>query len=149
MAQLRAPSYLPPGYYYYATHAPERIGGFGLEWDVGSHTYAREHDRDQRPGLEVHVAKPGASSLAATETRQGVQIDLGLPHATTIYHDGMWDVGPGPDQRSFPPDIIMHWEGSEYHSITLRTAKATYGIRGSKRRGVDLDQLILIARSLA
>jgi len=96
--------------------------------------------------LVVAAAPAGAPPLLGTEHRRGRHVDLGIPGVRAVYHNGIWVLGPGPDEQSFGAGVI-HWDSSTVHSLTVRHSDVTWAVRGPKTRGADFDVLVRMARS--
>ena len=96
--------------------------------------------------LVVAGAPAGAPPLLGTERRRGRRVDIGIPGVEAVYHDGIWALGPGPDERRFGHGLI-HWDSSTVHSLTIRHSGMTWAVRGPKTRGADFRTLVRMARS--
>lgn len=81
--------------------------------------------------VTASVAPPGAV-LFSTENRAGEPVVLSVPGTKAVYHDGTWAFGPGFDEH-VSDGYTMHWERRHFHSITVFTDSATYGVRVPKR----------------
>lgn len=97
--------------------------------------------------LFVVVADEPDQTLFGTEEMAGAPTGLGVSDVEATYHDGIWAAGRGPSERS-AGSVVLHWQSGGCHSLTVRTKTRTLAVRGSETSGVDLDQLIRIARSL-
>lgn len=142
------PSYLPAGYRHIWTIIGIAAHGFGRTEDQAVAMYVRSPSGDDATTpLSVYSAQSGKSvELGATEGRPGDPVDLEIAGAVAIYHDGIWSLGPGNDQK--PNDsIAIHWDTTLIHSLTIRTPGQVFGIRATKL-DADRMELIKIARSL-
>jgi hypothetical protein len=101
---------------------------------------------DWNSPLTIHASPAGEGILAGTENRPGEPVDLGIPSATAVYHDGLWAPGSGEDERDLG-DVIIHWDRTNAHSITIRASNGTYAVRAPKA-DVAFDELVEVARSL-
>ena len=147
---LRVPGYVPDGYRLWTIVYGAEAGGFGFidSEDQYAVTYARgQMPEDKGNALTVFKAPPGASKLAATDDRAGEPVDLDNTDVTAVYHDGMWYLGPGSDERTVGRRVL-HWDRTSFHSVTVRTSEETWGVRGPKNADIDRGELIKIARSL-
>ena len=70
-----------------------------------------------------------------------------LPNMTGIYHDGVWQLGSGPDEVDVPGGPL-YWDNGDVHSITLPVNGGTAAIRASRRAGVELDDRVRIGASI-
>jgi len=95
--------------------------------------------------IVVYKAPPGASKFRSTDDRQGKPVPVGASGPTAVYHDGMWFEGPGADQRT-AGQRTFHWDSSSFHSLTIRAASGTWGIRGPK--SIRVSELVAVAASL-
>jgi len=149
-ANLRLPSYVPPGYSLWTVIQGTDAGGFGFI--DSEEQYAATYLRGKMPeanatALSIFRAPPGATTLAATTERVGEQVDLGVRTATAVYHDGMWLSGPGDEQR-IVKWWVLHWNRATFHSLTVKDSPLIWGIRGPKTSGIDKSELMRIAASL-
>jgi hypothetical protein len=137
--QLPNPSYLPPGFLHRLDVYGNDTAGFGFD----SKQVARIFTRDlslaswNRPLVITWVPRAGAV-LAATENRAGTPVSL--PNGDGVYHDGLWQLGVGPDQVDVPGGPI-HWDRNDAHSITLAVSGGTVAIRASRVAGVEFEEL--------
>lgn len=142
------PSYVPPGYKLRQTIEGPAAMGFGLDPNQVGHFYVHGYtDEEIHTPLSVFMGPPGAPPLAATEHRPGQPVDIGVPNVTALYHDGMWVPGPGEDQQNVGPGVL-HWERAVAHSLTVHAPDGVYAIRGGKRIGAGIDELVKVAKSL-
>lgn len=101
---------------------------------------------DWNTPLTVYSGPADAPDLVATERHAGQSLDIGIAGRQAVYHDGLWQRGPGTDEQTNGADVV-HWDNSSVHSITIRTAGSTYAVRGPKN-SVGFDDLVRIAQSL-
>jgi hypothetical protein len=132
-----APRYVPPGYHFVRRWEGADSGNFPadsrqLTWE---YLTACTQDAWTYPLLVSWVPSVG-TTVTATEHHPGRSVDLGIAGVTAVYQDGWWGVG------------ATSWDSSAVNSITVNWSGGTYGIRGAKTRGVDLERLIKIARSM-
>lgn len=150
MQTLKLPSYLPNGYSLWTVIQGREAAGFGFvdSDDQFAATYTRaKMPAGKDSALTVFRGPPGANTLAATDLRPGEAVTLSVPGTTAAYHDGMWVLGPGREQRTVHRRTF-HWERAMFHSLTVHTSSEVWGIRGPKDGQVDKEQLIRIAVSL-
>jgi hypothetical protein len=146
---LRLPAYVPHGYSLWTVVDGVEAGGFGV---VDSREqYAVTYTQGTMPAAKgtavtVFKAPPGATTLAATDQRGGERVVL-PKGANAIYHDGMWMLGPGPEQRVVG-HRVLHWDRQSFHSVTLHAPSGIWGIRGPKNADVNKQELMKIAMSL-
>lgn len=149
-AELRLPRYLPNGYSLWKVIQGAEAAGFGFSDsdDQYSVTYAcGKMPEAKDTALTVFKGPLNATSLAATTGHSGEEVDLGIAGVTAIYHDGMWFIGPGDEQR-VSGKLVLHWERGSFHSLTVRAPSDVWGVRGPKSIRLDKQELILVARSL-
>jgi hypothetical protein len=146
---IRTPNYVPAGYRSWTTVLGRDAGGFGVESDDQySMTYARGPMPDDKPStLLIYRGPVDSGALMGTELHAGESMDIGVAGAASVYHDGMWAPGPGPEERRVGKQTVIHWERSIRHSVTVRTSTGVVGVRGPKAV-LDVDELAKIARSL-
>jgi hypothetical protein len=116
---------------------------------TATRTYTKPRDSTSlgawsRPLVVAWVPRAGAV-LTATEDRPGVSVDVG--GATGIYHDGLWQLGSGPDEVDIGWGTV-YWDQSDLHSLTFGIADGTVAIRASRLAGVGLDELEQIGVSI-
>ncbi len=142
------PAYLPSGYELSLRVHGSEAGGLGMDASQTGTFYRRATAiEDWRSPLAVYLSGPGAPDLAATEKKQGEQIDLGIVGIKAVYHDGLWMLGQGAEQLDMG-DVVVHWDSSTLHSITARWDGGTCAVRGPKGRGVGYDELINVVKSM-
>jgi hypothetical protein len=101
------------------------------------------HKRWHEP-LHIFVKPAGDRelSLAGTRKHDPTGIDLALADGTTVparYHDGWWA----------KVDHAVQWDTRSFHSVVFECRGYTVGIRGSRAAGVDFDELVHVAQSVA
>jgi hypothetical protein len=139
-------SYIPSGYEFRRQIEGSNAGGFGEDADQAALVYTRGwSDTDWNQALVVYAAPAGDRALLATEKHPGQTVDLGFPQANAVYHDGLRTTGPGEMEQDLG-DVVIHWERSSYHSITIYADAGRYAVRASKET-VDFDELTKVARS--
>jgi hypothetical protein len=143
------PAYVPSGFRLAGQVIGRASFGFGSTEQQTALFYRRGSDyQDALLPLTVHVAPVATDAvLGSTELRPGTIVELDLRGVTALYHDGIWAPGPGDDEQGLG-GVVIHWDRSTVHSITVRTSQYMVGIRGPKYRGVDYSELARIARSL-
>lgn len=145
--QALPPTYIPSGYALRRQLEGSDAAGFGEGANQVALVYTRGWEHvDFAKSLSVYVAPQGAPALAATENHPGLPVDLGISSVQAVYHDGLWAPGSGEMERNLG-DLIIHWDRSVAHSITIWGTDGTYAVRASKD-GVTLDELIRVATSL-
>jgi hypothetical protein len=98
--------------------------------------------------LFVYVSPPtNGVELFSTEEQGGQPIALGVGETHAVYHDGRWELGPGFDARN-AGDVVVHWDSSEWHSVTVVHPAGVYAVRGSRRNGIGARELVAVAESL-
>lgn len=146
-ASSAVPSYITPGYELRREIDGPMAEGLGRDADQKALFYTRGWaDEDWVFPLTVFVASYPNRTLIGTAGRRGNSVEVGVPNVTAAYHDGMWVSGPGEDEHQIGA-VVLHWERSEAHSITISSFDKTYAVRGPKRRGVTFDELVRIAGS--
>ncbi len=145
--QLPNPSYLPPRFVHRLDAYGADTAAFGFDSEQVARIFTRDLSLESwnRPLMIAWVPRAGAV-LAATEDHTGTPVTL--PNGPGIYHDGIWQLGVGPDQVDFPEGTIF-WDRSDAHSITLTVSGGTVAIRASRGAGVDFDDLRLIGGSIS
>lgn len=150
-AKTSGPGYLPTGYELSLQGGGADSGGLGLDPNQIVFLYRRGGTAGTRDDwlhpLAVFFGPVGAPDLISTEEHANSQVDVGVPGVATVYYDGLWGLGPGQDQVQ-AGDVVLHWDSSEIHSVTMRWAAGTAAVRGAKARGVGYDELIKIAASV-
>lgn len=143
------PGYVPPGYRLTSTLHGELFAGLVGPHEQALLVYTRGwSDETFRRPLSVHVSPPeNAAVLFGTEEKRGETVDIGVPDASAVYHDGRWELGNGHDRRA-AGDVVVHWGLGDEHSLTVRHATRVYAVRGSRRNGVSLGELVRVAQSL-
>jgi hypothetical protein len=142
------PSYIPNGYRLQAELAGQIFMAFPGEAEQLRLTYTKGfRDSHFTKPLFIYVSPPQNSPvLAGTEKQRGQVLDVGIPGAQAVYHDGLWQLGPGYDQR-FTGDVFVHWDFSDQHSLTVTHDRVFFGARGSRMNDISLEELVKIARS--
>jgi hypothetical protein len=147
-AQAGRPKHVPAGFKFRA----ELRGatGFGFPGDASQLTfvYARTAlDEDRLFPLTLSVSTATSARLVGTEQHRGTRIRL--PHARSYatYHDGLWMLGSGADERVVGDSTTIHWDRSDVHSLTVRRGGRVYAVRGARSRGVGLEDLVRILES--
>jgi hypothetical protein len=102
------------------------------------HTRGRGY-LDSRFALTVHVTSTPAARLFATEGRAGISVDIGIPGAKAVYHDGWWTPPETDGGRAV-------WGVGTMHSITVYAADRVLGVRAP--RNVGLQELLDVAKSI-
>lgn len=139
------PAYVPSGYKFFRTIVGDEASGF---WGVrrqAATVYVR--GAETMYPLVAHVAREQGARLVGTEGRDGLGIDLGADGATAVYHDGWWAPGRGPDEQR-AGELFIHWDRADAHSITVNAGDRVFAVRGARSKGVSLDELVKVARSL-
>jgi hypothetical protein len=139
------PTYIPHGYSYGFRIDGEAGPGFIRDPDQTVLIYTRSAVDSTHP-LMISLSPSRRLELMATEGHPGLPVALDSG-AEAVYHDGLWSSGPGLDERR-DGDVVVHWDRSDAHSITVRTEDGVYGVRGARSRGVTVDELLKIANSL-
>ena len=148
LTMIAGPSYLPAGYEFSHRAEGARAGGLGSDPSQVGLFYRRGAAlEDLRIPLAVYIGPPSAPDLVATDGRQGAEVDLGVRRTIAKYHDGLWMLGQGEDEFDAGP-VLLHWDRSTLHSVTVRWPGGTVAVRGPKARGVDYNELLKVARSL-
>jgi hypothetical protein len=139
------PAYVPAGYRFAFKVVGEDAAGFWGSRDQVLLTYVS--GSDPALPLAVFAAADADAELLGTEQRDGVLLDIGVADATAVYHDGIWQLGSGPEARQ-AGQVIVHWSRDDVHSITIAVDGTFYAVRGARSKGVSLDELARVARSL-
>jgi hypothetical protein len=143
------PAHLPPGYRFRRKVQGRLFEGFRGDDEQVILVYGRGWTEAEayRP-LFVYVSPPSNGvQLFSTEEQDGQPLDLGVDGARATYHDGRWELGPGFDARN-AGDVTVHWDASEWHSVTVVHPRGVYAVRGSRRNGVGVRELVEVAKSL-
>jgi hypothetical protein len=141
------PAYIPGGYRFRQRLIGESVMAFGRSVGQVALVYNKGWEAaDWNTPLTVYSGSADAPSLIATEMHAGHSLDIGIAGTQVVYHDGLWQRGPGAVEQTNGADVV-HWDSSSVHSITIRTAGPTYGVRGPKN-SVGFDDLVRIAQSL-
>jgi hypothetical protein len=113
-----APRYVPTGFALFFRADGPLVRGFGRDVDVAALLYTiGGADLRRRPGLTVHIATACDCPLVCTESHDSARVDLGISDVrAAAYHDGLWDIGPGIDQRGSA--MVIHWNNTDFHSLT-------------------------------
>jgi hypothetical protein len=143
------PSYVPDGYKLRSRIDGAAARAFGPNPDQVELIYTTgwQDDAWAYP-LLVCLTPVGPATLAATERHPGQPTDIAVPGATAVYHDGLWALGPGEDERRLDPQSVIHWDRIVAHSVTVVWAGGVYAVRGAKTRGVGVDELVRVVKSL-
>jgi hypothetical protein len=145
---LAGPSYIPAGYRLQAELFGPIFMAFGGKANQYRWTYTKglRESHFTKP-LFIYMSPPENSPvLAGTEKQRGQPIELGVPGTKAVYHDGLWQIGPGYDQR-FTGDVFVHWDFSDQHSLTVRHDRVLFAARGSRLNDISVDELVRIAIS--
>jgi hypothetical protein len=142
------PGYVPEGFAFARQLGGSAAGGFGDETDQVLSVYTRGASIEDLLYPLMVFAGPasGRTVLAATEQRNGQTINLNVDGTTAEYHDGMWILGGGVDERKAGP-VTLHWDRGSAHSLTVTSPNWVFGIRAPVA-GFPLDELVRIAQSL-
>jgi hypothetical protein len=141
------PSYITPGYELRRQIEGPMAEGLGRDDDQQALFYTRGWaDEDWVYPITVFVASYPNRTLIGTAGKLGNAVELGVQNVTAVYHDGMWVPGPGEEEHETGA-VVLHWERSDAHSLTISSSDKTYAVRGPKRRGVTFDELLRIAGS--
>jgi hypothetical protein len=137
---------IPEGYKLYERSTGARGPNFFGDPAQLTFVFKRHDERDAEYPLVVAVGSDASRQLVGTEGRAGVPVGVaGADKAA--YHDGMWAVGPGLDQR-VSAGTVIHWETGDAHSVTAYARGKVVGVRGARSRAVDIGDLVAIAASL-
>jgi hypothetical protein len=148
MLEIR-PAYVPSGYRFRRSLHGKIFDGFDSELDQVMLIYgAGWTDEAATRPLRVYIGPSnGGTVLFGTEEQRGQELDIGIVGARTNYHEGRWALGPGIDTRP-AGDVVVHWDTSDDHSLTVIYNGLVYAVRGSRLNGVTLDELVKVAKSL-
>lgn len=147
-AEARRPTHVPSGFKFRG----ELRGatGFCFASDASQLTfvYARTAlDEDRLFPLTLSVSTTSNARLVGTEQHRGTRVRLRHAGSYATYHDGMWMLGPGADERVVGDSTTIHWDRSDVHSLSLRRNGRVFAVRGARSRGVHLDDLVRILES--
>ena len=150
------PSYVPRGYRFLRAFEDRIPEGFhDVDDDVLDDQVMLVYGRGggdlagTRP-LLVYLARRAEARpvvLFSTEKHRAGNLDLGLADARAIYHDGVWALGSGNDARQ-AGDVVVHWDATDRHSLTVERADVIQAVRGARNDGVSVEELLKVARSL-
>lgn len=148
MTNMLIVTYVPAGYVLRDRQEGALVLGFGgVDGQVAlSYSQSRALSDLVFP-LTVHLGPPASPPLACTENRPGVPISFG--GRSGIHHDGWWAPGPGNDEQRLPDGSVFHWSRENVHSVTVQTPTATLAVRGSRTRGINVDELRRVAGSVS
>jgi hypothetical protein len=143
------PAHLPPGYRFRRKLRGRLFEGFRGDDEQVILVYGRGwSDAGAYRPLLVYVSpSTNVAELFSTEEKAGQPLELGVDGTRTVYHDGRWELGPGFDARS-AGDVTVHWDSSDWHSLTVVHPGGLYAVRGARRNGVGLSDLVDVAKSL-
>jgi len=142
------PSYIPNGYQFQRQREGVDAAGFGRDPHQVALLYTRGWQyEDWVYPLSIYIVPLGAAALAATEQHPSRRVDIGIPGAVAMYHDGLWASGLGEDELHLG-SVVLHWDRKAVHSITVHRGNHTYAVRGPKHRGVGFEELVKIAQSV-
>lgn len=137
---------IPLGYRFGSEVRGSSVAGFWGVLDQVALIYVcqpyQEYDR-----FFVHGAGRPSLTLLGTEGHDGVGVDVNIRGMRAVYHDGLWSIGPGNEQR-VEGGQVLHWEVSDAHSLTLWDEGRTFAVRGLRSRGIPQSALIRLAQSL-
>ena len=140
----RRPAYVPEGYEFRQLIEGVDAAGFHDLDDQVTLFYTKGTSiEDWRTPLVVCQAAVDGVPLFGTESHDGTSVGIG--DLSGVYHDGMWAVGPGPDERRVGK-VVFHWGTGVVHSVTVGANGTTYGIRGPS--AISRDELTAVAASL-
>lgn len=111
--------------------AGRAAAGFARRDEQSSAWYTKGGLNNPIDHVGVFVADDPGLALSATENVAGSSLLSTVGEA--IYHDGMWELGPGEAQFQPDPRVVLHWERSKYHSVTCSAAIGTVAVRATKR----------------
>ncbi len=136
------PTYIPAGYglYEMSTDRPDGFGGAG---ELALWYADRKLHMGLNNPLNVWLA-PNPLRPSLVGNRPGQPVVLALPSGETVqaqYHDGMW--AQDPQSRNF------YWQSQNVHSVSFRWRTFTIAIRGARLAGLDQDELVRVASSIA
>jgi hypothetical protein len=97
--------------------------------------------------LLVAIADTPGETLFGTEEMPGTPIAIAIAGVKAEYHDGIWAAGDGDVSRP-AGTAVVHWQTGGCHSVTVTTPTRTIAVRGSTTTGVDMNELLMVARSL-
>lgn len=134
------PTYLPDEYVFRRRIEGLRSPGFFEQADQVVLIFTKGQSReDWRWPLTVHATADRLAQLDATENHPGASLDLGVPGAAALYHDGWWSPA-APNEGGFT------WVIGTVHSLTIRTADNALAVRAP--RSVSFNELVSVAFSL-
>lgn len=147
--QALKPTYLPPGYEFRQRRLDEAAEGFRDEPDQVAFIYTQGWEQsDWAYPLIIYLAPPGTTRpVSGTEDHLATNINLDIQATSALYHDGWWSPGPG-DEQIVDGDVMIHWDRSDTHSLTVSSDIAVYAIRGMRSHGVTLEELVKVASSI-
>jgi hypothetical protein len=143
------PAHLPPGYRFLRKLRGPLFEGFRGDDEQVILVYGRGwNDSGAYRPLLVYVSpSTNGDELFSTEEKAGRPIDLGIDGTRTVYHDGRWELGPGFDAR-VAGDVTVHWDSSDWHSLTVVHSAGVYAVRGARQNSVGVRELVDVAKSL-
>lgn len=130
----------PPGYEYYAEQQGPTIAAFGTV-DTQLAQVFRRTGAAAAESIVVYRAVRASRDLAGTEGKSGATIVLSGGRSAT-YHDGMWCLGPGREERVLGGTTLVHWDLTRAHSLTVKEDDRVLAVRTPTN--VALDDLISI-----
>lgn len=117
----------PPGYEYYAEQQGPTIAAFGTVETQLAQIFRRS-GAPSAESLVVYRAERSTRDLVGTEGKSGATIVLSGGRLAT-YHDGMWCLGPGRDERVLGGTTLVHWDPSRAHSLTVKEDDRVLAVR--------------------
>jgi hypothetical protein len=121
--------------------------GFSGDATQVSLVYTRSWDPSEMLyPLTVHLSSDKEVALIGTEGGPGVRVNTQRGNEA-IYHDGMWALGPGEDERR-AGGAVVHWRRGDAHSLTVRTDDLVVAVRGAPSRGVGVAALSRVLDSI-
>jgi hypothetical protein len=145
-----SPSYLPPEYRLWGSylHRPDGFGGGDQEVSYWYRSTLAENAG--RNALAIYATRWPTKPFGGTHEREGTPIEVTFVtggSATATYFDGAWrldDRGTMPSRWPFP----LRWDSGNTHSLTLEWQGIHIGVRGRRKAGISMQDLVQVASGL-
>lgn len=157
-ANYPMPTYVPQGYELWMEQ-DDRLDGFrgvGTQNALmyrGPRASTTDGSRGTRYPLLFFATEGSNWRLAGTETQEGVRDLIRFSDARTaliLYYDGMWEPVRAYDNTGNrvpgPPEVW--WSRLNFHCVVYQWGNFQIAIRGSRRCGIQYDDLLKIASSI-
>jgi hypothetical protein len=144
-----SPQWIPDGYKLFRRVEGALFEGFPGDEQQAILMFGRGwRDVDAYRPLLIYLAgEISEPILFGTEEQAGSLLRL-ADGTESVYHDGRWELGRGEGEAQTPSGGFVHWDTSEWHSITAVVQGRVFAVRGSRLNAVGLEELRRVADSL-